>query len=698
MIKILKSILLFPLDLIYLTADAWIMTVRFVKSKVRRERDQRCHFCQGEDHSEANHVVRAVLKYNNGWLVKWLSPCIRFKNEGGKRIARCRREGGYTKVSPLTPLVAIFMVFFWVGGTLSILRAASSEPEHFWSNFVTFFNPSRTLGRTDETDFLELGDVRLNPERAERYFLSGVRHFDQLNYNNAQVDFKIAIQSNPTDPKLHFHLARSLLALGQIVQGEASIRRTLELDENHFEALLINAELLERRENRAEALTFARRALNVDPENLRAIRMNAALEAGRGNTETVRVLMDQLLERDSETPATLSFLGRLELSLFQNQDAARELIEKSLEIDPDHIDGLLAMIPLYAQAQDIDAVDRALEHVLSIQPDHLQANQLRAEMMLSRFGLGVGLRHYESLLNRFGGDLGIRLRYAELLLQGGRISEGRRLAQQLTSSRVPNIERSAHWMLAQLYSQLRMFDEAADHARRALQITPDARNIQGFLAQAHLQAGRAGEAQLVLESAMAQHPNDFGFISLYSQVLVNLGETRRAISFLTQVLDENPEADVIRLRRAEIRMQSEFWRDSLADIRLLQEKYPERPELANNLAFILARKQQDLDLAYSLMVPLREQFPENPVILDTYAYVLSAKGQYERAMPIFEKALQQAGGNPAIRFHYAQALAATGRHLEARRNLEAALILDPDFSQADEARNLLNQLEQGDLS
>lgn len=696
--NLVKNILLFPLDLLYLTVDAWIMTFRFLKSKIRREKDQRCHFCQGEDHGESNHMVRSALKYRNGWLVSRLSPCIRFKTEETKRVARCRREGGYTKVSPATPLIALALTFFWVGGTLGILRAASSEPEHFWANFVTFFNPSRSLGRSGDTDFLELGDARLNPERAERYYLSGIRHFDQQNFNNAQVDFKIAIQSNPTDPKLHFHLARSLLAVGQLVQGEASIRRTLELDPEHLEANLIMAELLERRENRAEALNHARRALYIDSENLRAIRMNAALEASLGNQEAVRNLMDRLLERDAETPATLSFLGRLELNLFQNPEAARTRIETSLSIDPDHIDGLLAMIPLHAQAQDMQAVDQALNHVLTLQPDHLQANQLRAEMMLSRFGLGVGLRQYESLLNRFAGDLGIRLRYAELLLQAGRISEGRRLALQLTSSRVPTIERSANWMLAQMYSQMRMFDEAADHARRVLNVTPNARNVLGFLAQTLVQEGKAGEAKLVLENAIAQHPGDFGLIALYSQVLVNLQETRRAIELLTQVLEENPDADAIRLRRVEIRMQSEFWLDSLADTRLLHEKYPERPELTNNLAFLLARSGEDLDFAYDLISPLREQFAENAVILDTYAYVLSAKGEYERAIPIFEQALQAAGGNPTIRFHYAQALAATGRHQEARRNLEVVLILDPNFVQAEDARNLLNQLDQEDLT
>jgi len=691
---ILKKIMLFPLDLLYLTVDAWVVGYFYLLRVVRREKDQRCHFCRGEDNSEPGHTVRSVLKYQNIWLVRLLQPCLRLESGGPKRQVICSREGGYTKASALAPVLAVGLTLFWWGLLLGALTSVSSEPEHFWSNFVTFFNPARSMGRQNDPDFLEPAEGRLNPDRAERYYLSGIRFFDRQEFARAQVDFKIAIQSNPNDPKLHYHLARSLFAVGQFVQGEASVRQTLQLDPNHADALLLMAEILERREDRSGALSHANRALAQRPDHIPGIRMVLALSASRGDLETARALSDRLLKLDSESPASLSFLARIELNAFRNAEAARGLFTSSLEIDPNHVDALLGMIPLHAQDQDMARIDQSLATVLALQPDNVQANQLRAEMMLSRYGLGVGLREYQNLLNRFAGEMGLRLRYAELLLQAGRMSEGIRLSRQLAASRIPAVERTAHWMLAQSYSQLRLFEEAVDHARQALTFSPDNRNIQLFLGQTLLQKDKPADAKLVLEKALVQDSDDAQALTLLSQALVSLGDTGQAINLLTQALERNPEADLLRLRRVEIQMQSRTWRQSIVDARALYEKYPERPELANNLAFMLARSGSELDLAHNLTVPLREQFPDNPLILDTYAYVLAARGDHEAAVRLYIEALGRAGGNPSIRFHLGQSLAQLGRFAEAKEQLQIVLILDPNFNQADDVRALLARLQE----
>lgn len=695
-IRILKKVLLFPLDLLFLTVDSWIVGGRYLVRLIRREKDQRCHFCKGEDTSEANHPVRSVLKYQNIWLVRLLSPCLRVRSESPKRVVVCSREGGYTKASPLAPVLALGMTFSWGGLLTILLSGAAYEPDHVLSNFVTFFNPARTLGaRQDDPNFLEAVEGRLNPERAERYYLAGIRHFDRQDFVRAQVDFKIAIQSNPGDANLHYHLARSLFAVGQFVQGEASVRQTLQLDPDHPDALLMMAELQERREDRAGALQNASRSLAQRPDHLQSLRMVLALTASLGQLEEAREYADRLMALDSESPSTLAFLSRVELNAFRNLETARGLLTTALEKDPDHIDSLLGMIPIHAQDQNTEGIDDTIARVLEINPNHLDANRLRVEMLMSRYGLGVGLREYQELLGRFAGDLNLRLRYAELLIQAGRMSEGLRMARQLTASRVPAVERSAHWLLAQSFAQLRMLEEAAEHGRQALSTAPNNRNMLLFLAQVQMQTNNLLDARRNLERVVAQNPEDGQAITLLAQCLVLLEDTPEALRMLSGILEQNPEADLIRLRRVEIMMQSDRWRDSLADARYLQGKYPDRPEFSNNLAFILARSGQELDLAYSLIAPLREQFSDNPLILGTYAFVIAARGDDEAAVPLYQSALERASANPSIRFHLGQSLARLGRLDEARQHLQSVLILEPRFPQANEVRALLTQLGGG---
>ncbi|GEM_PF-796922 len=691
------KILLFPLDLVFLTLDAWVITSRRILRIFKKEKDQPCHFCQGDDHSESPHPVRSVLKYQNEWMVKLLSPCVRFKRIDGRRIGLCKQEGGFTRPPALVPIVALLMVTLWLGGGLGLLYALSSDRANFWGNFVTFFNPSSMdSGEEEDVDFLEAGDSQLNPERAERYYREGVKALDQYKFPDAQVFLKRAIQNHPTKAEYHYALARAFFGTRQFVDGETSLRRALEFEEEHVDALLMLAELLQGQEKAGEAYTHAAKALELEPENLKAVRMNAALLAARGEKDAVRGLMDQLLSEDGENTDTLTFLGRLEFSLFQDLEKSEALLLSALSKKPDHVGGLMAMIPIHAQKKDMDSVNETMNKVLELQPENLQALRLQAEMMMSRFGLGVGLRYYGNLMNRFGNDPTLRLRYAELLLQSGNIAEGKRLATQLTASRVPNIERTSHWMLAQMYAQIRMYDEAIEHAQATLRVAPNARNVQVFLAQQYLQSGEPLLAKRALERAVVNQENlNPNLYILMSRILQEMDQTDQAIAYLDGVLAEKEDLDRVRMRKVEIQMQTPLWKRALPDTRLLHEKYPDDPALRNNLAFLLARSGEELDTARELVESLKDQFEENPVILDTYGYVLAAAGEHEEAIKIYEQALERAGNNMTIRFHYAVSLAALGRKDDALRQLEAVLIIQPDFPQAEEARNLQTQLSAG---
>ncbi|WFB35173.1 tetratricopeptide repeat protein [Kiritimatiellota bacterium B12222] len=590
------------------------------------------------------------------------------------------------------PGVAVLMLCFWVVLVFGFFYAISSDRDSFFKNFVSTYVPSSLGEKDEEINFLDQQESKLNLDRAERYNLLGVKALDQLRYPEAQVNFKIAIQSNPVDPELHFNLAKSYLAMGQMVQGEMSIKKTLELNAEHVDALLLLAELMERRENRVEAFDLAQQALALEPDNLRAVRLNAGLSAANGDKETTRRLMDQLYAQSMNNVDILTFLGRLEMQVFQDVETAKARIDAALAIDPDYIAALLVMIQIYGQEQNGQAIEATLARVLELDPENIQALRIQADMILSRYGIGAGLRAYGQLRNQFGTNMDLRLRYAELLLRAGKISEGKYLAEQLTQSRVPQYERAAYWMLAQMYSQVRMHREAVENGRHALRLTPNGQNIHLFLSQQLIALNELNDARREAEFAFTQNPNDMRAVNLLTQVMVMQGEEEEAVEMLDRMISENPEQDNLRMRRIEILMQSEDWLDALADTRLLNEKYPDNAALRNNLAFLLARSGEGLAEADALSLALVEAVPDNPIILDTRAYVLAAQGKHAEALAIYELALSKASDNVVIRYHYALSLVALGREADALPQVQAVLMINPSFPQAEEARVLLETL------
>nr|MDA3873155.1 hypothetical protein [Kiritimatiellia bacterium] len=195
---LLLKIICFPLDLIYLTIDGTISTWRTIIRVMKKQKAQHCHLLEGESNQEAPYPVRAVLKYQNKWLVKSNAPYIQFKKLDKRVMGFCKTEGDMVRPPVRVPFLTLGLYLFWGVAVIGILTSISSDRSNFGRNFVSFFSPSALGNQNEDPNFLEQQDSQLNPERAERYFLSGLKFFDQQKFPSAQVDFKIAIQSNPT--------------------------------------------------------------------------------------------------------------------------------------------------------------------------------------------------------------------------------------------------------------------------------------------------------------------------------------------------------------------------------------------------------------------------------------------------------------------------------------------------------------------
>ena len=87
-----------------------------------------------------------------------------------------------------------------------------------------------------------------------------------------------------------------------------------------------------------------------------------------------------------------------------------------------------------------------------------------------------------------------------------------------------------------------------------------------------------------------------------------------------------------------------------------------------------------------------ELAPQNPEIIDTLGWLRVEKGDHQRGLVLLQEAVTRAPHNAEIRYHMAVALAKAGRSEEARRELEWILENEKKFSNADEARALLDKL------
>jgi tetratricopeptide (TPR) repeat protein len=106
-----------------------------------------------------------------------------------------------------------------------------------------------------------------------------------------------------------------------------------------------------------------------------------------------------------------------------------------------------------------------------------------------------------------------------------------------------------------------------------------------------------------------------------------------------------------------------------------------------------ADRGEKLERALELALSAKQQLPDRADIDDTLGWVYYKRNMNDLAIVSFEQSIQREPNRPEFHFHLGLALAKAGRNDDARRALEQALKLRPDFAGASEARSALAGLK-----
>jgi tetratricopeptide (TPR) repeat protein len=123
------------------------------------------------------------------------------------------------------------------------------------------------------------------------------------------------------------------------------------------------------------------------------------------------------------------------------------------------------------------------------------------------------------------------------------------------------------------------------------------------------------------------------------------------------------------------------------------EADPKFAPAANNLAYILAEGNRDLNEALKYAQAAKAVLPEDPNVADTLGWVYYKKGIYDSAIAEFKASLAKAPENQTMMYHLGLAYYKKGEPERAKAELERALKLGDKFEGADEAKKALAELK-----
>src|SRR5262249_40510291 len=119
---------------------------------------------------------------------------------------------------------------------------------------------------------------------------------------------------------------------------------------------------------------------------------------------------------------------------------------------------------------------------------------------------------------------------------------------------------------------------------------------------------------------------------------------------------------------------------------------PRAGAAANNLAWVIAELEGNLDQALQLAQIAKAKYPAQPDINDTLGWIYYKKHATTQALSLLLQSIDQDPSNAMYQFHLGMTYAQAGEDAKARRALERALALQKDFDGAPLARKTLATL------
>ena len=311
------------------------------------------------------------------------------------------------------------------------------------------------------------------------------------------------------------------------------------------------------------------------------------------------------------------YLEAIRLKLKQQYDAAYEMVQHCLSIDPEAPSALYEAAQFYLMLKMTGKSQAALETAVRNAPDNYWYSQ--------------GL--------------------ANLYLQTGQEEKAAALLEDMSTRFPAKLE--TLYVLLQLYNKEDNIEKQLSTLNRIEQRTGKSEQVSMEKFRIYLRNGDSKKAFAEMESLVKEYPQDMRYRVLLGNLYMQNGKEKQAYNIYQDVLAEEPDnvmALYSLLAYYEETGQEDLY-NSQMDQLLFNRKVSPDAKLDVMREFIVKNEQEggDTTRVISLFDRIMEQEPDDPQLPMLYAQYLYSKGLGQQALPVLAKVLDIEPTNTAAR-------------------------------------------------
>jgi len=603
--------------------------------------------------------------------------------------------------------------------SLAQLHLATEKAPSFesWIALANYLVDDPTKNEEDVLGSLKEAFRYANPlqlQRANRMLAEYYFRNDET--EKALETLERSVAEDKTDTDSLYMLARYYSNRGDIDRAGTYFEEALLRAPQDAAPRLAISLFYQKRGDFESALEAAKMAVKLDPENPIAQLRLAELYIEAGSIDGAvavlpagRVMVHALVKKEPTNVQARYLQARIDF-IDGKYDRAIENLSDLVRQDPNWSPAHLQLgLALHRNKSYVEA-RAALERTLKINPNQVLALRALVDTLFRLGDIDLALENGRYAFYRYPTDLRLRKQLVQLELVKGNLESARLLMEG-----VPQDQRGVEELVAM--ARISVAEKRLSSARRLLLLALEEDDtsvaILDLLTAIDLGAGDMNQARARVDRTIKIKPGDGQLYYLRGLIALRMGEPGRAEEALKRSIELTPEefraysllsnmylkkydrGEVVKVFQRAIQekptavgfyvlLGQQF--EAKKDYERAIEKYEAALDIdptfgfaKNNLAYLLAETNQQLDRAVRLAREALIAYPSNPNVMDTVGWVSLKSGDAAVAVTYLDQAMTTFKKTDPSRFltklHLVYALEANQENDKANA-LAASLLLD----------------------
>jgi tetratricopeptide (TPR) repeat protein len=498
------------------------------------------------------------------------------------------------------------------------------------------------------------------PDNSDGYRMLGDFYFANGDLDKATVEYGSLYSDHPKDPQVKKNYVQLLI-----------LKNRLD------EATKLNNEILKANPREADALVY-----------------RGQIQIRQGDVGGAVDSLQQAIKNDSNNAVAHYHLG-LAFDMQHNEAQAESELRAAVGLRPDLTDAQRALATLELQRGDFDALTQTSQQIIASAPNSPDGYLIRAMANMNRQKYSDAELDMRKAAEIAPGNPAPYVQMGNLHLRQKQYAEAIKFFQEaldLESASTDGLQGVMNSYLVQ-----KQIDQAIAAARTQIAKSPNSSGFYDLLGTALFQKKDFGGAEAAFHKAVELDKNNSDALFKLAQVQVAAGSVSQALATDLQSIKDHP-------REIQFSLLAGMLYESQGNFDQARTLYqqalniqPDNPLASNNLAWLMLEHGGNVDVALSMAQTARRGVPDSPNFADTLGWAYYQKGVYQSAINMFQESLrlnEKQGGadDPEVRYHLGMAYQKANQPRLAREQLERALKISPNFSEAVSARKALSEL------